>query len=799
MTSSYNNTNYLSTEADMSSVVNKQIDADIKDTQDFYDQMAQLEKARYDQQFDNLKALSSFVRSVSPIIRDIQNANEDRKTYKNFGDDFLFAKSAVDSEYEQIEKETKEVDNETKKFGAKAEADANNPDLSNEERKIALEASRTLKLGSFVYEDDTSSKANVQQFGGMYGSVLNSAIKDDSFASLDNKILTDFIDSDSAKEHLRKIRIMAMMQFIRQRRAAGHRELSKGEIRKYLSKEIKKAEDSIMTKWSDLQDKRVARITLLNDQQEISSMFQNPETVATDALNWITNKKEFYEAGDKETPIASRFAFEDFGDLLEPMLSDPDSGVDAGDIEQFLDSEFTFSNGTMKLSDPRAPKGAKGLYNRLVSAAAKYKSDAIEQEEDATQLRMAGWEKTEHVEFKKQLEQIQDPKERFIAVQNYVLQVRKEFNIGTDETLPEFVKKQLVELQLSDEKHVVEITARRVKKYPITQSMVDQIADPDIRAQQSEYVNTPELGALTEDEVKNLDDEKIPTIVRDAKDLTDLTTAKTDKFLVARDNAKEYIVSRFKQLVVGGQPRSVALSAAIKEAKGYLADGTFDTETTIPIDPQATLDLQATLTAIQKDTSLIYSTEDWAGETPHLDIAAEYVRTKGRTRYPSYYLRFTDIKRTDGSYLTPEEVFETRLRKTGRLKDGKIIELPERKELKNDDGTANVEDQNKLLNKPNPTKTLDVAYKKDNIEWMIKTMPSVSGLNAEKFIRQLETNIQNQQFIGGVSIPHKKKTTLSKEDNDKLLEAVPELKEAPFLNPNTLSTAAINAMLKLNI
>ena len=67
MTSSYKNTNYLSTEADMSSVVNKQIDADIKDTQAFYDQMAQLEKARYDQQFDNLKALSSFVQSVSPV------------------------------------------------------------------------------------------------------------------------------------------------------------------------------------------------------------------------------------------------------------------------------------------------------------------------------------------------------------------------------------------------------------------------------------------------------------------------------------------------------------------------------------------------------------------------------------------------------------------------------------------------------------------------------------------------------------------------------------------------------------
>ena len=82
---------------------------------------------------------------------------------------------------------------------------------------------------------------------------------------------------------------------------------------------------------------------------------------------------------------------------------------------------------------------------------------------------------------------------------------------------------------------------------------------------------------------------------------------------------------------------------------------------------------------------------------------------------------------------------------------------------------------------------------------MIKTKPSVSELNAEMFIRQLEINIQNQHSITGIAQTHRQKTTLSKEDNDKLLEAVPELKEAPFLNPNTLSTAAINAMLKLNI
>ena len=231
---------------------------------------------------------------------------------------------------------------------------------------------------------------------------------------------------------------------------------------------------------------------------------------------------------------------------------------------------------------------------------------------------------------------------------------------------------------------------------------------------------------------------------------------------------------------------------AIKEAKAFVKDGTFDKEEILPIDVQATKDLQATMTAIQGDPNLIYSSEDFAGETPHLDIAAEYRRTGGRSKYPSYYLRFNFIKDSDGAYLTPEEVIDTRLEKTGRMKDGKIIKLPEREKL------DNVEDQNKLLNKNNSTKTLDVALKNNNIEWMT-SQPSLNNIDAEAFVRKLELNIQNQQFITGIGQTHRTKTTLSSEDNNKLFEAVPELKEAPFLNPNTLSTAAINEMLNLNI
>ena len=60
MSSSYQgrqSTNYLATDPDLSGAVNKEIDAGIKDTQAFYDQMVELEKLRIKNRDDNLASL----------------------------------------------------------------------------------------------------------------------------------------------------------------------------------------------------------------------------------------------------------------------------------------------------------------------------------------------------------------------------------------------------------------------------------------------------------------------------------------------------------------------------------------------------------------------------------------------------------------------------------------------------------------------------------------------------------------------------------------------------------------------
>tara|TARA_Y100000813_G_scaffold123062_1_gene88309 strand:- start:993 stop:3377 length:2385 start_codon:yes stop_codon:yes gene_type:complete len=791
-------TNYLATGADLSDAMIKEQDAQIADTEEFFNQMAELEKQRAERPLKLLGEIADFAQSAAPVLKQIQQANDDRNRYKGTLDRYKGAKSDLDDdlliEQNEIEASEKQTRKEEQEFSENAKKDATDPTKTREEREIASDASAIFGQGSFTYQDGLNSRNNLKEFDKNLGSYFQSATKYDGFAAIDNRVLKDATTTDEFNELFDFYTGVIFQNQIRARRDQGLRDATDGEILKYVAPEVYKQRQKLYNEWKEGRQALLDQAQVIRDNDEVSSMFQNKATLANDVLGkegWITSKKAQLEARGLDASSASQLAFDGFGDIVEPMLDDVGSGVDAGDVRILLDQVFEFPGGAMRMDDERAPKGAQRLHARLTAAANKYDEEAIERENETTKLEMGKWEETNHVEFEAKIAKMTDPRKIADEVDTYVLDFRKRFNITDDEALPEFMKNFITSREFADEAIVTEIRSRRRNNLPITQSMIDKIADPDIRDEQSKYVNTPELGAFTDEEAESMEEIAI-AIVKEGKTLTDLRVAKSPKYIFARDAAKAYVTERFKELVVGGTPRQTAMDNAIDEAIVKMRKGIFDNRKVAPIDTQNTLDLQSTLNALGKDPSLIYSTEEWAGEAPHLAIAREYIRTGGRSRYPSYYMRFNFIKNADGEYLTPEEIFETRVEKVD-VKEKSKQELPERKEL------DNVDDKNKLLNKTNGTKVLDVATKNNNIEWMIKTKPSVSELNAEMFIRQLETNIQRQQFIGGVSIPHKQKTTLSKEDNDKLLEAVPELKEAPFLNPNTLSTAAINEMLNLNI
>ena len=129
MTSSFQrrqNLNYLNTEADLSGAVNKEIDSGIKDTQRFYQEMVELEKLRYQNRDDNLKALTGLIASAGPIFKDIQKANESRRVHKKTTDALEQAKINIEViNQKEIENETKEVATDVKKLAQSIKTDLN--------------------------------------------------------------------------------------------------------------------------------------------------------------------------------------------------------------------------------------------------------------------------------------------------------------------------------------------------------------------------------------------------------------------------------------------------------------------------------------------------------------------------------------------------------------------------------------------------------------------------------------------------------------------------------------------------
>ena len=296
MTSSFRqrpqSTNYLATEADLTGSVNKQIDANIKDTQAFYDQMVELEKLRYENRDRNLELLSSFTQKAGALAKDIRAANEIRETLTPYAQDMMTAQDLLNAQ-KDIEEEQRKLKNKQRQFGANAAADAANSD-DQETSETASDAAYALRMGDFDYAEDRNGIQNLKKFNGDLPGILDSMSKDNRFKILDNKIMNDNTTHEDAREHSRQLRIIAMQAFLVQHRANGGKDFTLGQLRKYLGTGLKTADDNLIKTWRIKRDSLFEEQAAQQDQEEISAMVQNPETMANDILGpegWITSKK----------------------------------------------------------------------------------------------------------------------------------------------------------------------------------------------------------------------------------------------------------------------------------------------------------------------------------------------------------------------------------------------------------------------------------------------------------------------------------------------------------------------------
>ena len=76
-------TNYLATGADLSDAMIKEQNAQIADTEEFYKQMAELEKQRAERPLKLLGEIADFAQSAGPVLKQIRQANDDRNKFQN--------------------------------------------------------------------------------------------------------------------------------------------------------------------------------------------------------------------------------------------------------------------------------------------------------------------------------------------------------------------------------------------------------------------------------------------------------------------------------------------------------------------------------------------------------------------------------------------------------------------------------------------------------------------------------------------------------------------------------------------
>ena len=91
-------TNYLATGADLSEAMIKEQNAQISDTEEFFNQMAELEKQRAERPLNLLGEIAEFAQSVGPIVQQVRDANDDRNRYKGTLDRYKGAKSDLDDD-----------------------------------------------------------------------------------------------------------------------------------------------------------------------------------------------------------------------------------------------------------------------------------------------------------------------------------------------------------------------------------------------------------------------------------------------------------------------------------------------------------------------------------------------------------------------------------------------------------------------------------------------------------------------------------------------------------------------------
>ena len=383
------------------------------------------------------------------------------------------------------------------------------------------------------------------------------------------------------------------------------------------------------------------------------------------------------------------------------------------DIQPVLDHKFLAHDST-----PQNPHivTARSYWKKDTRRLLKAVSNAEKSEFEETQANREAAMNTRASDIVAALD-ANDAPITYTSVSNIQKKYMQEFGLRDPELLPDIIKNLPYDGMIDDVALDQELTWRHYTlNQQITPHDLRGFIDPDLHKKWNQVVKS-EVGLSQAATSRRNNAISAEVTARTLE--SDVNKARTPKWTSNYEQAiREYDAVYNKALENNASDLDAhreALSAVKDGLWKEVSPGVYqwDNRQASTYDPSPTRQINTVALAIAKDRNVIYSSQPWEGEEPHLAEAAEYMaksRKGRRVAQPEFYRQ---LARRIGA--NTERLIADRLIATGAAKENEI-EIPEEKNLS--------VDHQKLLLKPSGSKTYRVTQENEDLVWMLDTVAS---------------------------------------------------------------------------
>jgi len=656
MTSSYGNvigtpqdeipdisdTNYLATEADMTAAVNEQIDENIKDTKEFYNDMMKIEENRYKTRDRRLEAIYNITGKLAELY-----PTEAERLEKKLNDYKLSQDRKNRNEL------VNRTDNETSYNGLKLAEFIGN----NEDTRIP-EIQEILKQLNFDLDEDVDLKTFLAKYNDeeFIGSIYSSALQQLGHDALTN--VADGVDMRKFVQQLirNKIHVEALKRGF---------DIESGRYEKNLLKIVQPSIDNIARRYGYAlttqinSNLKAEQKEILDDKIRVSATSINisPEngqdrTTFTDKnslIKQISVAPTYGFNGDMSK--ANDYYFDKIGELLD---NNKITVAQANAVLEDLPySDFATQTDFANIRDYMASLDPESEFFLKVSNRVKAVDDAIERKFE-----------TQNTEEGKIHKKLQRPYEKEVK-SLYELAAKNNRKVNAAEAF-KIIQGYYGDPNLWVPNHPI----KGVKPKFITdlETSIDYLGnkDVDVQLKNAALINGFD-GAILK-EVALYKKKKVGGL--DAKDYFLATTLKDElkASLIRSENPGGK--SDFEIHVDNGNDPKLFVQTKLEEIVGKLNNGDYDA--TLVVNSSKLAYQKQDLIQLHKDSqgSTVDSNTVYDGEAPWLEKSLLYVRSGGELHKEviQWWSEFK-VKDKDGSLMRPRELMFRRLNALGVFED----------------------------------------------------------------------------------------------------------------------------------